>query len=687
MQNFAMLKILHVYRTFFPDTQGGLEETIRQIAKGTNEEGAIARVFTVSKNVDKEVWIEFDGIDVILVPELIEVSSCNIPRGGICAFSRQAQWADVVHFHFPWPYGDFLRFFVPATKKVVVTYHSDIIRQRILSAFYAPLMHRFFNSVDRIVCTSPNYFATSPVLKKYQKLVDVVPIGLNPAVYPSVDNNRVRDIEMRLGRGFFLFVGVLRYYKGLEVLLDASLDANFRVVIVGSGPIENELRQKAELLSIENVIFLGRVSDEDKVALFKLCCAVVFPSFLRSEAYGVTLLEGAIYSKPLISTEIGTGTSYVNKHMESGLVIPPNDSHSLRCAMDVLSTDQELAQRLGAGARQRFDSLFTAKEMCEKYYAIYRELVGESSSRNRESYSREAMDYSIREVPRVLSIKDVESCFEFDSKLLTVSTVLYKTGIAYVRKHIDAMGVCAKNLFEGLGIKCRLFLVDNSDSDSYLNSLRELLDNDISQQSYFNISLIRSHRNVGYGRANNAVLPCIHSQFHLITNPDVIVAPDTLVKAVSYMEKTPECGLLTPHVNSEADGVEHVVKSYPDCFSLALRYLGSRRLTKRYSQRLERYERRDVANQPASIEFAGGCFMFIRARSFLNLGGFDKRFFMYFEDFDLCVRVREREEIHYVPDVRIKHYGGDVGRKSFRHHLFFAVSALRFFNRYGWKFF
>jgi glycosyltransferase involved in cell wall biosynthesis len=174
-----MAKVIHVYRTFFPDTQGGLEETIRQIAKGTIELGDEVQVFTLSKTASAIEEIKFEGIRVTRVPELFEIASCSVSLKGFSVFRELCEWADVVHFHFLWPFGDVLRMFVPKNTKTMVTYHSDIVRQKLLLKMYAPLMHYFLNSVDSIVSTSPNYLKTSPVLQRYKRKAEVIPIGLD----------------------------------------------------------------------------------------------------------------------------------------------------------------------------------------------------------------------------------------------------------------------------------------------------------------------------------------------------------------------------------------------------------------------------------------------------------------------------------------------------------------------------
>ncbi|HEX2532032.1 MAG TPA: glycosyltransferase, partial [Burkholderiaceae bacterium] len=199
----------------------------------------------------------------------------------------------------------------------------------------------------------------------------IIPIGLDEQSYPRPKPECVDYWRRKVGQDFFLFVGVLRYYKGLHILLDACASSRSRVLIVGAGPVEADLKRQARRLGLGNVDFLGAVPDEDKVALLKLCRGVVFPSHLRAEAFGVTLLEGAMYGKPLISSEIGTGSSYVNIDGVTGLVVPPSNPIALREAMLRLQSDQALADSMGHNARARFERLFTARQMASAYKELY----------------------------------------------------------------------------------------------------------------------------------------------------------------------------------------------------------------------------------------------------------------------------------------------------------------------------
>ncbi len=373
-QKSGRVKVLHVYRTYFPDTQGGLEEVIRQICANSMIDGVESRVLTLTDNI-AEPEITFPEAKVYRVKKSFEIASCGVSASAFATFAELAQWADVVHYHFPWPFADVLHFATRHNKVCLMTYHSDIVRQKLLGRVYAPLMNRFLSAVDRIVCTSANYFATSDVLASYSQKVEVIPIGIDQDTYEAPTQHDLDTVKANYGERFFLFVGVLRYYKGLHILLDAIKGAPYPVVIAGSGPTETELRQQAEAGGINNVEFAGYVPNGYKNALFTLCSGVVFPSYLRSEAFGVTLLEGAMYGKPLISTEVGSGTSHVNVHDETGYVVPPGSSKALRSAMDKLWFDPKQAAVLGCGARRRYEQLFTGRVMGERYSALYKRLA------------------------------------------------------------------------------------------------------------------------------------------------------------------------------------------------------------------------------------------------------------------------------------------------------------------------
>ena len=369
------MRVLHVYRTYFPETQGGLEETIRQVCLNTAAHGVESRVLCTSETVEPRV-IRRDEAVVYRAQRTGEIASCSLSVEAFPMFRHLLEWANLVHYHFPWPLADVMHFTGRVRVPTVVTYHSDIVRQRLLGWVYAPLMRRFLASADRIVCTSPNYLASSKVLQFFGNAVDVVPIGLDEGSYPKANDALLERTQAKYGSGFFLFIGVLRYYKCLHILLEAMRGASYRAVIVGAGPLERQLKSQCNRLGLSNVIFTGYLADPTKVALLSQCRAVVAPSYLRAEAFGVALLEGAMAGKPLVTTEIRSGTSHVNIQGETGLVVEPGSPKAFREAMDTLHQEPELAQTLGTGARCRFERLFNGRLMGERYADIYASLQG-----------------------------------------------------------------------------------------------------------------------------------------------------------------------------------------------------------------------------------------------------------------------------------------------------------------------
>lgn len=247
-----------------------------------------------------------------------------------------------------------------------------------------------------------------------------------------------------------------------------------------------------------------------------------------------------------------------------------------------------------------------------------------------------------------------------------------------LNSHVDNLSDVADDARVGV------YLLDNSLDRGYSSKVEVLL---ASLCSGIDTRIVVNRRlldeNLGYGAANNTLLPSVSSRFHLVLNPDVYLARDALVRAFEYLASHSDVVMLSPCIDGG-----HVIKSYPDCLTLGLRYLGSQKLSRLFYRRLERYSRTDLRSDvDASVQIIGGCFMLMSTDSWRTVDGFDSRFFMYFEDFDLSLRMAHLGRLAYVPQVKVRHEGGDVGRKAFAHHRYFAVSMVRFFNKHGWKLF
>ena len=374
------MKVLHVYRTYYPDPPGGLQQAIQQICAGCQPLGVESAVFTLSPSPLPASLSRAEGM-VHRSRSYWAPASCDL--GGPEAFrhfDQLARWADVLHFHFPWPFADLLNLMPAARRPKVMTYHSDIVKQRVLGRLYYPLMRHTLGSMDAVVATSPAYAQTSPVLRQLvsAEQLKVIPLGMNDALPLAAVDSGAESIVARLGltdQPFILSLGVLRYYKGLHVLVEAASHTRGTIVLAGSGPEDQNLRQQVARLGLDNVVFAGQVSEAEKHELLSRCTALALPSHLRSEAYGMVLLEAAMHSKPQISCDIGTGTSFINQHLETGFVVPPEDPESLAAAMNRLIADDIEAQAMGHRARQRYEQHFTGAIMARSYAALYQSVT------------------------------------------------------------------------------------------------------------------------------------------------------------------------------------------------------------------------------------------------------------------------------------------------------------------------
>lgn len=368
------LRVLHVYKTWSPDSFGGIECAITTMCGHPEISGIRARIAYLGQT-RKPALIHHESISAIRFPLDVEIASAGLSLSLLMNFRRIAKWADVLHFHFPWPLGDLLYLTSGQQKPAVVTYHSDIVRQRYLRLLYAPLMKWFLKRADAVVTTSPNYLATSKVLQALENQVNVIPLGIPDSSKSPENPARMNYWRDRVGSDFILFVGVIRYYKGLHFLIEAMQHIDRVLVIAGAGPLERELQKKARALGLKQVHFVGQVDEEDKSALYRLCGFFVFPSHLRSEAFGISLLEAAMHGKALISCEIGTGTSFINIHEETGLVVKPGNAKALADAIARLHANPEECRRFAAAARNRYLTLFKDTSMVESYAALYRFVV------------------------------------------------------------------------------------------------------------------------------------------------------------------------------------------------------------------------------------------------------------------------------------------------------------------------
>lgn len=372
------MKVLHVYKTSICQSFGGVEKFIDTLCSEGQSFGVSNSVLTLDSSPSNDS-ILINGYSIHQSRQNLYLASTGFSTSAFRDFKNLSKDSDLIHYHFPNPFADLLHLSTRPNKPTVLTYHSDIVRQKLLFQIYRPIQKKFLSSVDQIVSTSPNYLATSKILRQFENKVSVIPIGIDHLAYESPSIERLGFWKKIIPQPYFIFVGALRYYKGLEVVIKAIRYTNIQLVIVGAGEFEKSLKMQASKLQLRNVHFLGMVNDRDKLALLHLSYGFVFPSYMRSEAFGVSLLEAAAVGRPLISCEIGTGTSFVNVDNETGIVVSPGSSEDLRLAMEFLLNNPHRASKMGDNAKKRSLSLFTAHQQAQAYFKVYSELLGRGS--------------------------------------------------------------------------------------------------------------------------------------------------------------------------------------------------------------------------------------------------------------------------------------------------------------------
>lgn len=359
----SRMKILHVYKDYFP-VVGGIENHIKLLAEAQAARGHNVSVLVTSRDHNTHVE-DLNGVRVILASRLTTVSSAPVSFALFDLIRRETP--AVAHLHFPYPLGELANHFFGRARQTIITYHSDIIRQKFLRVLYAPLMERVLARADKIIATSPNYIVSSPVLARYKNKCLVVPLGIDPSPFEQATATRnPQHVSL-------LFVGHLRYYKGVNYLIEAMPEIpRAHLTIVGAGPLERVWRELAHRLNVsERVRFAGEVSDAELPSYYAASDIFVLPASERSEAFGAVQLEAMAAGKPVVCTELGTGTSFVNVNEETGLIVPARDSHALARAINRLIDDPALRTRMGQAGRARVQHEFTLDKMVERVMQVY----------------------------------------------------------------------------------------------------------------------------------------------------------------------------------------------------------------------------------------------------------------------------------------------------------------------------
>jgi len=372
------LHVVHIYKDYAP-VLGGIEGHIHTIAVGMVLRGIkVSVVVCQPRDVQLPREEIMQGVRVIRLPRDVDIASAAFSWQHL-SIVRQLR-PDIIHLQMPWPPGDVISALLDSIP-LVVSYQSDVVRQRLAMQGYAPLLRRTLSRARTVIATSPAYVQTSAWLKPWQSKIQIVPLGMHPPTPP--DNGRVVIWRTRLPFPFLLWVGRMRYYKGLQYLIAAlsQLPTEIKLVLVGSGPMQRELATLVEHAQLTNrVICLGDCSDADVAALHALARIFVFPSHLRAEAFGLSLLEALAAGVPAISCEIGTGTSFVNQHRRSGIVVPPANPHALAQAIQTLWYDEPMRMQMSQFARTWVAQNFHADQMIDDIVGIYHDVIDRTNA-------------------------------------------------------------------------------------------------------------------------------------------------------------------------------------------------------------------------------------------------------------------------------------------------------------------
>jgi len=366
------MKILHIVKLFYPPEIGGVELFVNEISKELAKEHEVAVLCASNDNNTKTEKI--DGYTVYRSGSLGRLFSTPIAPTAYFHMKKIVSHYDVIHFHHPNPLFTLLYWIIRPDQRLIVHWHSDIVRQWYFMPFFKPFQDFLLKRADRIVCTTPNYMESSPHLKNFREKCVAVPLGINPDRL-VVDEERLKRIKQEYSDKKMIFtLGRLVPYKGFEYLIKAAKDINAYILIGGSGKLKSELEELIEKEGVgDKVRLLGRLENTEIPAYFKACDIFVLPSVTRNEAFGIVQMEAMFFGKPLVSTNIpGSGVSWVNQNNYSGYTVEPRRPDSLSKAINSILDNDDEYKRFSENAKKRFENEFYIEKTAKRLIEIFK---------------------------------------------------------------------------------------------------------------------------------------------------------------------------------------------------------------------------------------------------------------------------------------------------------------------------
>jgi glycosyltransferase involved in cell wall biosynthesis len=375
--------VLHIFKDYYPPVVGGIEKCIHWMCDALRDDYFVrVLVAARSRRTTDEV---VDGVRVVSVGCYGRVLSLPLAPG-FPGWLRRLD-SQILHFHLPMPASEMSYLLARPKGKVVVTYHSDIVRRAQRLTGYGALQQVFLKKADAILPTSQRYLDSSAALAPHRERCRVMPLGIPIGNYDETDASRAysaRIREMARGRLAIVFVGVLRYYKGLTFLIEAlrGLPETVCVFLGGDAPLDRPIerttleRQVAESGLGHRVFFLGKLGDSEVTGLLRAGDIYCLPSHLRSEAFGLSQIEALACGLPVVCTNLDTGVPEVNADGVTGIVVEPANPEALRHALASLIDHPELRTQYGEAGRRRAEALYSVEAMGRNLRDVYGRLLG-----------------------------------------------------------------------------------------------------------------------------------------------------------------------------------------------------------------------------------------------------------------------------------------------------------------------
>lgn len=370
------MKILQIGK-FYP-IRGGVEKVMYDLMLGLADRNISCDMLCATTEDHPGGILSINSYaSVIAMPTQIKFAATMIAPKMIVKLRKIASDYDIIHIHHPDPMACLALFLSGYKGKVVLHWHSDILKQKVLLKLYKPLQSWLIKRADLIVGTTPVYVQESPFLSNVQHKVDYIPIGVEPII---PDAAQVEAIRQKYGDKKLIFsLGRLVEYKGYEYLIRAArhLDARYQIIIGGKGPLYDELQTLIVQLGVQDrVELIGFVSDDELPAYYGACDVFCLSSILKTEAFAIVQIEAMSCAKPVISTHIpGSGVSWVNAEGQSGLVVEIENFKALANAIHTIITNKEYYDQLSKGSLDRYQRFFTREKMVDKSLKIYDKLL------------------------------------------------------------------------------------------------------------------------------------------------------------------------------------------------------------------------------------------------------------------------------------------------------------------------